>query len=48
VSTNDITGDKLQSKELSPEGKANWDLIFGTKQDTVVEAPQEEAEVKQD
>jgi len=29
MSTNDVTGDALRSKELSPEGKKNWDLIFG-------------------
>lgn len=28
---NDITGDKLVSKTLSPEGKANWDTIFPPK-----------------
>jgi hypothetical protein len=39
--TNNITGDKLISKELSPEGKANWDLIFGNKEE---ECPCEECE----
>lgn len=27
-SKNDITGDSLVSKELSPQGKENWDKIF--------------------
>ena len=28
---NDITGDAIQSKALSPQGRANWDNIFGKK-----------------
>ena len=32
ATTNPITGDKLRSKELSPQGKANWDAIFGKKE----------------
>jgi len=31
VATNDVTGDKLVSKELSEQGKANWDLIWPPK-----------------
>jgi hypothetical protein len=33
VARNDITGDKIQTKkkELSDEGKANWDAIFPPK-----------------
>ena len=27
AAVNDITGDKLQSKSLSKQGLANWDLI---------------------
>jgi hypothetical protein len=29
VTKNDITGDKIQSKTLSKEGRDNWDKIFG-------------------
>jgi hypothetical protein len=32
TSKNDITGDSLRSKELSEEGKKNWDLIFPPKE----------------
>lgn len=28
MAKNDITGDALRSRELSPQGKANWDAIF--------------------
>ena len=35
MSKNDITGDTLRSRELSPEGKENWDRIFGAKSDTM-------------
>jgi hypothetical protein len=28
---NDITGDSIQSKVLSAQGRANWDNIFGKK-----------------
>jgi hypothetical protein len=31
MSKNDITGDKLVSKTLSAEGRANFDVIFGKK-----------------
>lgn len=31
VSKNDITGDKIQSKTLSKQGRDNWDNIFGKK-----------------
>lgn len=32
VAKNDITGDKIQTKEmLSEQGKANWDVIFPPK-----------------
>ena len=30
-SKNNITGDSLRSKELSQQGKDNWDKIFGKK-----------------
>jgi hypothetical protein len=36
MSRNDITGDVLRSRELSPEGKENWDRIFAPK---VIAAP---------
>jgi hypothetical protein len=29
VSRNDITGDAIQSKTLSKQGRDNWDKIFG-------------------
>ena len=32
--TNDITGDKIQSKTLSKQGRDNWDNIFGKKKKT--------------
>ena len=28
---NDITGDSIQSKALSKQGRDNWDTIFGKK-----------------
>jgi hypothetical protein len=31
MAINEITGAKLRSKELSDEGKDNWDRIFGKK-----------------
>lgn len=31
---NEVTGDKLINKELSAEGKNNWDLIFSNKEKT--------------
>lgn len=31
TSTNDITGDKIQSRALSKQGRDNWDKIFGKK-----------------
>lgn len=31
---NEITGDSLISKTLSPEGESNYDTIFGTKKRT--------------
>lgn len=34
---NDVTGDKLISKALSKEGKDNWDIIFGKKEDRPVQ-----------
>jgi hypothetical protein len=35
VSKNDITGDAIQSKTLSKQGRDNWDKIFGKKEKTV-------------
>lgn len=35
VSKNDITGDAIQSKTLSKQGRDNWDNIFGKKKKTV-------------
>jgi len=32
---NDITGDAIQSKTLSKQGRDNWDNIFGKKKKTV-------------
>lgn len=32
-STNDVTGDRLVSKVFSPQGEANFDKIFGKKED---------------
>ena len=29
---NDITGDNIQSKVLSKQGRDNWDIIFGKKE----------------
>ena len=29
---NDITGDNIQSKVLSKQGRDNWDIIFGRKE----------------
>ena len=34
ASRNDITGDKIQSKTLSKEGRDNWDKIFGKNKKT--------------
>ena len=34
VSRNDITGDAIQSKTLSKQGRDNWDNIFGKKKKT--------------
>lgn len=31
---NDVTGDRLVNKELSEQGKANWDIIFSKKEKT--------------
>lgn len=31
TATNDITGDKIQSRVLSKQGRDNWDKIFGKK-----------------
>lgn len=31
VTKNDITGDSIQSKALSKQGRDNWDTIFGKK-----------------
>jgi hypothetical protein len=41
VSKNDITGDKIQSKTLSKQGRDNWDNIFG-KKDKKVESSKKE------
>jgi len=30
---NDITGDNIQSKVLSKQGRDNWDAIFGKKEE---------------
>lgn len=35
ASKNDITGDTIQSKTLSKQGRDNWDKIFGKKEKTV-------------
>lgn len=35
MSKNNITGDSLRSRPLSPEGEANWDRIFGGKKEGV-------------
>ena len=35
VSKNDITGDAIQSKTLSKQGRDNWDKIFGKDKKTV-------------
>lgn len=35
ASKNDITGDTIQSKTLSKQGRDNWDNIFGKKKKTV-------------
>ena len=35
TSRNDITGDKIQSKSLSKQGRDNWDSIFGKNKKTV-------------
>ena len=31
TATNDITGDKIQSRVLSKQGRDNWDRVFGKK-----------------
>jgi len=41
VSKNDITGDAIQSKTLSKQGRDNWDKIFG-KKDKKVESSKKE------
>ena len=41
VSRNDITGDAIQSKTLSKQGRDNWDKIFG-KKDKKVESSKKE------
>ena len=35
ASRNDITGDVIQSKTLSKQGRDNWDNIFGKEKKTV-------------
>lgn len=35
VTKNDITGDSIQSKTLSKQGRDNWDNIFGKKNQKV-------------
>jgi len=41
MSKNDITGDALRSRPLSPEGKANWDRIFAPKSSTITSPKKE-------
>jgi hypothetical protein len=33
ASTNDVTGDKLQSKSTTKKYRDNWDLIYNKSQD---------------
>ena len=35
VTKNDVTGDNIQSKALSKQGRDNWDNIFGKKNQKV-------------
>lgn len=35
VTKNDVTGDSIQSKALSKQGRDNWDNIFGKKNQKV-------------
>jgi len=35
VTKNDVTGDTIQSKALSKQGRDNWDNIFGKKNQKV-------------
>jgi hypothetical protein len=37
VSKNSITGDSIQTKTITEQYRANYDLIFGKKSKTVVE-----------
>ena len=41
---NDITGDSIQSRGLSEEGRENWQRIFGRVEDKVEDKVEEEVE----
>lgn len=42
---NDITGDSIRSKVLSPKGRDNWDTIFGKKKTTESKGKKDDREI---
>ena len=47
ASRNDITGDPIQSRVLSAEGRDNWDYIFGKKINTHMNFENEKKTLKE-